>query len=110
MVAMRLRTSIAEVSQGGRSAAGFFADDKDIRLRMIDLIDLRRPGSGKRRGDGLRLFHDLDFAASPVASAGSGSVAKLSDALGVAHGTVENRLDRLIEVGTLLGIDRSVAP
>lgn len=31
------------------------------------------------------------------------SLAKLSDALGVARGTVQNRLDRLTETGTLLG-------
>ncbi len=34
---------------------------------------------------------------------GRASLTKLSDALGVARGTVQNRLDRLIETGTLLG-------
>ena len=34
---------------------------------------------------------------------GRASLTKLSDALGVACGTVQNRLDRLIETGTLLG-------
>ena len=34
---------------------------------------------------------------------GRASLSKLSDALGVARGTVQNRLDRLIETGTLLG-------
>ncbi|AQS64408.1 Lrp/AsnC family transcriptional regulator [Agrobacterium genomosp. 3] len=34
---------------------------------------------------------------------GRASLAKLSDALGVARGTVQNRLDRLTETGTLLG-------
>ncbi|EJL58389.1 transcriptional regulator [Rhizobium sp. CF122] len=34
---------------------------------------------------------------------GRASLTKLADALGVARGTVQNRLDRLIETGTLLG-------
>ncbi|MQB40648.1 Lrp/AsnC family transcriptional regulator (plasmid) [Rhizobium lusitanum] len=34
---------------------------------------------------------------------GRASLTKLSDALGVARGTVQNRLDRLMETGTLLG-------
>ncbi|MDE4603333.1 Lrp/AsnC family transcriptional regulator [Sinorhizobium meliloti] len=34
---------------------------------------------------------------------GRASLSKLSDALGVARGTVQNRLDRLLETGTLLG-------
>lgn len=34
---------------------------------------------------------------------GRASLAKLSDALGVARGTVQNRLDRMTETGTLLG-------
>ncbi len=34
---------------------------------------------------------------------GRASLAKLSQALGVARGTVQNRLDRLTETGTLLG-------
>ncbi len=34
---------------------------------------------------------------------GRASLAKLSEALGVARGTVQNRLDRLMETGTLLG-------
>lgn len=34
---------------------------------------------------------------------GRASLTKLSEALGVARGTVQNRLDRLIETGTLLG-------
>ncbi|CAN7747273.1 MULTISPECIES: Lrp/AsnC family transcriptional regulator [unclassified Rhizobium] len=34
---------------------------------------------------------------------GRASLTKLSHALGVARGTVQNRLDRLIETGTLLG-------
>ncbi|ASY72884.1 Lrp/AsnC family transcriptional regulator [Sinorhizobium fredii] len=34
---------------------------------------------------------------------GRASLSKLSDALGVARGTVQNRLDRLIETGTLMG-------
>ena len=36
-------------------------------------------------------------------SDGRASLSKLSDALGVARGTVQNRLDRLTETGTLLG-------
>lgn len=34
---------------------------------------------------------------------GRASLAKLSEALGVARGTVQNRLERLFETGTLLG-------
>ncbi len=34
---------------------------------------------------------------------GRASLSKLSDTLGVARGTVQNRLDRLLETGTLLG-------
>jgi len=34
---------------------------------------------------------------------GRASLAKLAEATGVARGTVQNRLDRLIETGTLLG-------
>ena len=34
---------------------------------------------------------------------GRASLAKLADAMGVARGTVQNRLDRLIDTGTLLG-------
>ena len=34
---------------------------------------------------------------------GRASLSKLADALGIARGTVQNRLDRLIETGTLLG-------
>ena len=34
---------------------------------------------------------------------GRASFAKLADAIGVARGTVQNRLDRLAETGTLLG-------
>jgi len=34
---------------------------------------------------------------------GRASLAKLAEAVGVARGTVQNRLDRLIETGTLLG-------
>jgi DNA-binding Lrp family transcriptional regulator len=34
---------------------------------------------------------------------GRASLSKLADALGVARGTVQNRLDRLIKTGTLLG-------
>jgi DNA-binding Lrp family transcriptional regulator len=34
---------------------------------------------------------------------GRAPLAKLADALGVARGTVQNRLDRLLETGTLLG-------
>ncbi|AFL50025.1 DNA-binding Lrp family transcriptional regulator [Sinorhizobium fredii] len=34
---------------------------------------------------------------------GRASLSKLSDALGVARGTVQNRLDRLTETGTLMG-------
>ncbi|TCN33265.1 Lrp/AsnC family transcriptional regulator [Sinorhizobium americanum] len=34
---------------------------------------------------------------------GRASLSKLSDALGVARGTVQNRLDRLMETGTLMG-------
>lgn len=34
---------------------------------------------------------------------GRASMSKLSEALGVARGTVQNRLDRLIETGTMLG-------
>ncbi|WP_208153270.1 Lrp/AsnC family transcriptional regulator [Sinorhizobium medicae] len=36
-------------------------------------------------------------------SDGRASLSKLSDALGVARGTVQNRLERLLETGTLLG-------
>lgn len=34
---------------------------------------------------------------------GRASLAKLAGAIGVARGTVQNRLDRLVETGTLLG-------
>jgi DNA-binding Lrp family transcriptional regulator len=34
---------------------------------------------------------------------GRASLAKLADILGVARGTVQNRIDRLLETGTLLG-------
>lgn len=34
---------------------------------------------------------------------GRASLSKIADALGVARGTVQNRLDRLIETGALLG-------
>ncbi|KQX25965.1 MULTISPECIES: Lrp/AsnC family transcriptional regulator [unclassified Sphingomonas] len=34
---------------------------------------------------------------------GRASLSKLADALGVARGTVQNRLDRLLQSGTLLG-------
>ncbi|MET0365293.1 MAG: Lrp/AsnC family transcriptional regulator [Sphingobium sp.] len=34
---------------------------------------------------------------------GRASLSKLADALGVARGTVQSRLDRLVETGTLLG-------
>jgi DNA-binding Lrp family transcriptional regulator len=34
---------------------------------------------------------------------GRASLAKLAEAMGVARGTVQNRLDRLIDTGTLLG-------
>jgi DNA-binding Lrp family transcriptional regulator len=34
---------------------------------------------------------------------GRASLSKLADALGVARGTVQNRLDRLLATGTLLG-------
>jgi DNA-binding Lrp family transcriptional regulator len=34
---------------------------------------------------------------------GRASLSKLADALGVARGTVQNRLDRLLDTGTLLG-------
>jgi DNA-binding Lrp family transcriptional regulator len=34
---------------------------------------------------------------------GRASLSKLADALGVARGTVQNRLDRLLETGALLG-------
>jgi len=34
---------------------------------------------------------------------GRASLSKLADALGVARGTVQNRLDRLVDTGTLLG-------
>ncbi|MDK3020476.1 Lrp/AsnC family transcriptional regulator [Pseudodonghicola flavimaris] len=34
---------------------------------------------------------------------GRASLSKLADALGVARGTVQSRLDRLIQTGTLLG-------
>lgn len=40
---------------------------------------------------------------SHLRSDGRASLAKLSEALGVARGTVQNRLDRLMETGTLLG-------
>jgi DNA-binding Lrp family transcriptional regulator len=34
---------------------------------------------------------------------GRASLSKLADVLGIARGTVQNRLDRLMETGTLLG-------
>ncbi len=34
---------------------------------------------------------------------GRASLSRIADALGVARGTVQNRLDRLMETGTLLG-------
>lgn len=34
---------------------------------------------------------------------GRASLSKLADALGIARGTVQNRLDRLLETGALLG-------
>lgn len=34
---------------------------------------------------------------------GRASLSKIADALGVARGTVQNRLDRLVETGTILG-------
>lgn len=34
---------------------------------------------------------------------GRASLSKLAEAVGVARGTVQNRLDRLVETGTLLG-------
>jgi len=34
---------------------------------------------------------------------GRASLAKLADALGIARGTVQNRLDRLLQTGALLG-------
>lgn len=34
---------------------------------------------------------------------GRASLSKLAEALGVARGTIQNRLDRLLETGTLLG-------
>lgn len=34
---------------------------------------------------------------------GRASLSKLAEAMGVARGTVQNRLDRLVETGTLLG-------
>lgn len=40
---------------------------------------------------------------SHLRSDGRASLAKLSEALGVARGTVQNRLDRLVDTGTLLG-------
>ena len=39
---------------------------------------------------------------------GRASLSKLAAALGVARGTVQNRLDRLIETGTLLGFTARV--
>ncbi|OYU47784.1 MAG: AsnC family transcriptional regulator [Rhizobiales bacterium PAR1] len=39
---------------------------------------------------------------------GRASLSKLADALGVARGTIQNRLDRLIETGTLLGFTARV--
>jgi len=39
---------------------------------------------------------------------GRASLSKLSAALGVARGTVQNRLDRLLETGTLLGFTARV--
>jgi DNA-binding Lrp family transcriptional regulator len=39
---------------------------------------------------------------------GRASLTKLADALGVARGTIQNRLDRLIETGTLLGFTARV--
>lgn len=34
---------------------------------------------------------------------GRASLSKLADAIGVARGTVQNRLDRLVETGTVMG-------
>lgn len=39
---------------------------------------------------------------------GRASLSKLSDMLGVARGTVQNRLDRLLETGTLMGFTARV--
>lgn len=39
---------------------------------------------------------------------GRASLSKLADALGVARGTVQNRLDRLLETGALLGFTARV--
>ncbi|MCS4096460.1 Lrp/AsnC family transcriptional regulator [Rhizobium sp. BK176] len=39
---------------------------------------------------------------------GRASLSKLSEALGVARGTVQNRLDRLLKSGTLLGFTARV--
>ncbi|TIW27711.1 MAG: Lrp/AsnC family transcriptional regulator [Mesorhizobium sp.] len=39
---------------------------------------------------------------------GRAPLSKLADALGVARGTVQNRLDRLMETGTLLGFTARV--
>ena len=36
-------------------------------------------------------------------SDGRASLSKIADALGVARGTVQNRLDRLVDTGTILG-------
>ncbi|POH33424.1 MULTISPECIES: hypothetical protein [Sinorhizobium] len=60
---MRLQTSIASVSQG-RPIGCLLVDDKDVRLRMVHLNNLQRPGGGKHPSNGLCLLHDLGFAAS----------------------------------------------
>ena len=39
---------------------------------------------------------------------GRASLAKIADALGVARGTVQSRLDRLLDTGTLLGFTARV--
>lgn len=42
---------------------GFLVNDEDIRLRMVDLNDLQRPGGGKHPSNRLCLLDDLVFAA-----------------------------------------------
>ncbi|AGA08889.1 hypothetical protein C770_GR4pC0150 (plasmid) [Sinorhizobium meliloti GR4] len=42
---------------------GFLVNDEDIRLRMVDLNDLQRPGGGKHPSNRLCLLRDLVFAA-----------------------------------------------
>ena len=65
---------------------------------MINLYNERHHGTAKYVPD--RLDRDI---ISHLRSDGRASLSKLSDTLGIARGTVQKRLDRLIETGTLMG-------